>query len=244
MKKLFVILAVSSLVLYGCSGESTTTEAVSETETVQETESSNLQSQDIEVSEEISEESEEVTETAPVANEKPEESETEGSGDLQSEEQTVSEPVTETETETQLTDEASLRQEAISLVASDLGVGEDEMIVLVAEVEEEDGEVDLDVFYGGTIYEYEITNGNIDEKEGEIQIDQALVQELFIGRDAMQIAYDTAGITEADVVDYEISLDDENGMLYYDIEIDTANKDYEFTIDARTGEVLEQEIDG
>lgn len=140
-------------------------------------------------------------------------------------------------------DEASLRAEAIDLVADDLGVTKEELVVLVAEVDQKDDDVELDVYYDDTIYEYEVERGAITEKEVDIKIDKATADELMTGEDVLKIALEDAGLSEADLVDYEIELGEDNGILNYEVEFDNGTNEFEYKIDARSGEILEKEMD-
>lgn len=139
-------------------------------------------------------------------------------------------------------DEASLRAEAIDLVAADLGVEKEELVILIAEVDQKDEDVELDVYHDGAIYEYEVERGAIKEKETEIKIDKALVDELLTGEDALKIALADAGLNEADLVDYEIELDEDNGILCYEVELEDGTNELEYKIDVRSGEILGKEM--
>ena len=60
-----------------------------------------------------------------------------------------------------------------------------------------------------------------------------------IGRDkAIAIAFAHAGVKQADVRDLECELDRENGILVYDIEFEVGNMEYDYEINAATGEVV------
>ena len=68
----------------------------------------------------------------------------------------------------------------------------------------------------------------------------------YIGADAAKkTALDHAGVAEADIMDYEIDMDLEKGVMVYEIEFDTAEYDYEYDINATTGAVVwsEKEAD-
>lgn len=58
------------------------------------------------------------------------------------------------------------------------------------------------------------------------------------GGEAKRIALADAGITEQDMRNLEISLDLENGIMVYEIEFDTAEYEYEYDINAITGEIV------
>ena len=60
----------------------------------------------------------------------------------------------------------------------------------------------------------------------------------IISRDkAKQIALSHAGVNSANIFDFEIELDRERGKLVYEISFDTRQKEYEYEILARTGEI-------
>jgi uncharacterized membrane protein YkoI len=54
---------------------------------------------------------------------------------------------------------------------------------------------------------------------------------------AKQRALEHAGVKENDVYDFDIDKETENGVLYYDIDFETKDFDYDYLIDANTGEV-------
>ena len=60
-----------------------------------------------------------------------------------------------------------------------------------------------------------------------------------IGRDkAIEIAFAHADVKKSDVRDLECELDRENGILVYDIEFEVGNMEYDYEINAATGEVV------
>lgn len=58
------------------------------------------------------------------------------------------------------------------------------------------------------------------------------------GGEAKRIALADAGITEKDMRNLEIGLDLENGIMVYEIEFDTSEYEYEYDINAITGEIV------
>lgn len=217
MKKTIILLAMTSALLYGCSNGQEA-QAPTSTEKAPEVQT------EIVVETEVSEEKK-----VEVATEK-------------------ADPVQNTETLAadtgQAANEADLVKEAISIAAKDLGAAEDELIILLAEVDEDmDKEVELDVYYQGTIYEYEIRNSAIDDKEADIKVGQDVIDEMLRGDDALAIALTDAGLAETDLTDYEIELDEDKGTIKYDIELKVQERETDYKIDARTGHILEQGLD-
>ena len=65
-----------------------------------------------------------------------------------------------------------------------------------------------------------------------------------IGEDAARrAAYADAGITEADVVFEKTEFEFERGRYVYDVEFRTADTEYDYTLDAGTGEIIEKDIE-
>ncbi len=63
--------------------------------------------------------------------------------------------------------------------------------------------------------------------------------EAKITRDeAKSIALKHAGLTEAEIYDYDIELDFENGILVYEIDFEKDNTDYDYHINATDGTIL------
>ena len=61
--------------------------------------------------------------------------------------------------------------------------------------------------------------------------------------DAKRIALEHAGVAEADAVRLEVNLDRDDGRLEYDVEWEIGTVDYEYTVDANTGDILSFEVD-
>lgn len=62
---------------------------------------------------------------------------------------------------------------------------------------------------------------------------------------AKQAALEHAGVAEADILNFEIDMDLEKGVMVYEIEFETADYEFEYDIDAKTGKVIwnEKEAD-
>ena len=66
----------------------------------------------------------------------------------------------------------------------------------------------------------------------------------YIGIDrAKEIALDNAGVSEADVVGLEVDLESDNLRSYYEVSFDSSGYDYEYEIEAISGDVLRQKRD-
>lgn len=61
----------------------------------------------------------------------------------------------------------------------------------------------------------------------------------FLTKDeAKEIVFAHAKVKEADVLDLEIELDEEDGAIYYDLEFDHAENEYDYRVDALSGKIL------
>ena len=66
----------------------------------------------------------------------------------------------------------------------------------------------------------------------------------FIGRSrAEEIALDHAGIEASQLSWIHVKLDHDHGRVEYDVEFFSGNKEYDYEIDARTGEILSFDYD-
>ena len=67
----------------------------------------------------------------------------------------------------------------------------------------------------------------------------------FIGTEnALKVALDHASVESSAVKDIEVELDYDDGKWIYEVEFDLNGRDYEYDIDARTGQIILYEIDG
>ncbi len=66
----------------------------------------------------------------------------------------------------------------------------------------------------------------------------------YIGKDkAVMIVLEAAGVAESDVRDLESEMDYEGGVMVYEIEFEAPNGEYEFDVNALTGEIVKQETE-
>lgn len=62
-------------------------------------------------------------------------------------------------------------------------------------------------------------------------------------RDAIQIALDHAGVAQADICDLSCKLEEENGVMIYQVEFEHGQYECEYEIDAKSGKILDVDID-
>ncbi len=61
--------------------------------------------------------------------------------------------------------------------------------------------------------------------------------------DALKIALKDAGVTKDSISDYESELERQLGILVYDIEFKSGNKEYSYEIHAENGSIVDRDID-
>ncbi len=66
----------------------------------------------------------------------------------------------------------------------------------------------------------------------------------YIGRDkAMEIALSHVGLSSTDVRALEVELDAENGKLVYEVEFKSGANEYDYEIDAKSGEIIKNHVE-
>lgn len=117
-----------------------------------------------------------------------------------------------------------------------------------------DIEVELDFKRGIMVYEVEFKTGGMEYEHlinaitGEIiedkqklddDGDDAIVPENAINaQKARSIAFEHAGVAAENVTDFEIDLDRKNGVTVYEVEFRAGDTEYDYAINAQTGEVV------
>lgn len=168
---------------------------------------------------------------------------------------TTKPPVVTTKPAVTATDAAKLltAEEAKSAALNHAGLKSSEVTFTEAKLDYDDGraEYDIEFYSAADEYEYEINaatgavikyskealerpamNTAATVNDGEITIEEAKA-----------IALEYAGLTADDVKFTKAKLDYDDGRAEYEIEFRYGRKEYEFTIEAATGKILEAEID-
>jgi len=133
------------------------------------------------------------------------------------------------------------------------GVKESDVYALEVERETDDGvlEYEIDFKAGGMEYDYTVkaADGSIlkAEKETADDVPQAQPQKpetADIGKAAAKAAaLRHAGLAENEVTRLSVEKDYDDGRLEYEVDFRVGRTEYEYTIDGRTGSVLEHEKD-
>lgn len=131
--------------------------------------------------------------------------------------------------------------QAIEIAAADLNADPADLKVLMAESDGLITEVDLAFYYDGSIYKYEIKGDTIEEKEAKGVISEEEAQDLITFEEAKAAALADAGLTEDDIKDLSGDLD--ASPFRYEVSFEANGQEYEYEVDALTGDVVSFELD-
>lgn len=104
---------------------------------------------------------------------------------------------------------------------------------------------DIEFYTSSAEYEYEVHayTGKILEKDVE-KVKKTTNKKSYIGvKKAKEIALKDAGLTASKVEFIKAKLDKEDKKRVYEVEFYQGNTEYDYTIDAYTGKILEWEMD-
>ena len=136
---------------------------------------------------------------------------------------------------------------ALQIALEHAGVSQSDAVVTKNHLDFDDGlyEYEIEFFANGKEYDYSIS------QTGEIRsydIEQTLQQPSGmltddIGADAaLQIALEHAGLSQNDIIVAKNKLDTDDGVYEYEIEFYAGGKEYDYTINAQTGEIRSYDI--
>ena len=140
--------------------------------------------------------------------------------------------------------------EAKAIALADAGVSSSEVTYKKAKLDYDDGikVYDIEFYTSSREYEYEInaSTGKIVSRSSEaFRVDTGNVGNAsFIGVDkAKTIAADHAGVSASSVTFSKAKLENDDGMQVYEIEFYYNGMEYEYTISATTGDIIEYDYD-
>ena len=67
---------------------------------------------------------------------------------------------------------------------------------------------------------------------------EAATPHILTKDEVQQIVFNHAKVTAADVLELEVDLDEEDGAIFYDVEFDDKNNEYDYRVDALSGKIL------
>lgn len=151
--------------------------------------------------------------------------------------------------------------EAKAIALKDADIAENEAMLVKTELDEDDGKLHYDVEFvsGDTKYEYEIdaVSGQIlkreskllesgdkpsDDKNSNTSSVQLTESRISI-EEAKNIALKDAGVSANEVRFTKTKLEQDDGILKYEIEFIKGDYEYEYEINAANGAVLEHDVD-
>lgn len=146
------------------------------------------------------------------------------------------------------------KEEALEIALDHAGLNSFEVEEMERDNDDSRPVIEIEFRSGSMEYEYTIDayTGQILEFETERRRDvtprststtAASDEDLITKEEALAIALEAAELSEEDIRDLENEFEKEDGVPSYEIEFNTVDSEYEFDIDAKTGEILEFEKD-
>jgi uncharacterized membrane protein YkoI len=146
---------------------------------------------------------------------------------------------------------------AVQAALEHLGIGENEIVQLHTELDYEDGAMvyDVEFTHNGRVYEYEInalngsivgyeqeaTGGSVSQNNASTPRATPNTENLIDEERAKEIVETHSGFKLGN--NASVTLDYDDGRYTYEVEFFAENKEYDYEIDAITGEVLSSERD-
>lgn len=152
---------------------------------------------------------------------------------------------------TQNTASAAITEaQAKQIALEDAGFSEDQVTSLRVKLDTDDGrsEYDVEFYVNSTEYDYTIDGATGDilsydaemNGTGNAQSDgSATINE----EEAKQTALSHAGLTETEVTKLRVKLEQDDGRTEYDVSFRKDRTEYEYEVDATTGDILSYDID-
>lgn len=147
--------------------------------------------------------------------------------------------------------------EAKKVALEHAGMKESDVTNLKIELDTEDGikEYEVEFFSGNTEFDYDINaiSGEIISVENDVEDDfnsdsntndtTVDSSKVITEDEAKSIALKDAGIEEADAKSIQIKLDTDDGVKEYEVEFYTADKEYDYEINASTSKILSKDVE-
>ncbi|MCD8327514.1 MAG: PepSY domain-containing protein [Ruminococcus sp.] len=135
---------------------------------------------------------------------------------------------------------------AKSIALSDAGLSKSDVTFTKAKTDNDDGVqvYDIEFTTSSKEYEYEVraSDGKILDKSVEVKKTTTTSSNSYISvSKAKQIALNKAGLSESQVTFEKAKLEEDDGIMVYEIEFKCSGIEYECTINALSGKILEYE---
>ncbi len=138
---------------------------------------------------------------------------------------------------------------AKSIALANTGLRESQVTFTKAQLGYDDGvaEYDVEFYSSSTKYEYEInaTTGSIlsYDYEGSKNNTNSSSSSLISSEEAISIALNHSGISQSQATKLKTELDSDDGITEYEVEWEVGRTEYEYTISAHDGSILDYDID-
>lgn len=138
------------------------------------------------------------------------------------------------------------RDEAKRIALAKVGLTEEQVTFTKIKLDADDDEAEYEIKFFTATEKFEI---EIDAKTGDVlKVERKVVQtpqeeqgDHITANRAQEIAIEHAKLTASEVVMEKIELDYDDGIYVYEVEFVSGGYEYEYKIDAKTGEILESE---
>ena len=132
-------------------------------------------------------------------------------------------------------------------VKSEISEGKTKLIndILAIKLTDKNGNLyTFDTLSKLSINELDLLLTEKDAKLNDVKKTGSVSKDDYIGKEkAKQIAFENAKVNSTKARDIEIDFDYENGKMIYEIDFSFGNKEYEYDIDAKTGKIINKEIE-
>ena len=142
---------------------------------------------------------------------------------------------------------------AKSIALTHAGVKESDTAYIICKLDNDDGfmEYDVEFYVGNMEYDYEINakTGDVLSYDNDTEYNDTTQPPVsdannYIGQEkAKSIALTHAGVKESDTAYIICKLDNDDGFMEYDVEFYVGNMEYDYEINAKTGDVLSYDND-
>lgn len=147
--------------------------------------------------------------------------------------------------------------EAKKIALDHAGMKESDVTNFKIKLDTDDGikEYEVEFFSGNTEFDYDINaiSGEIISVENDVEDDfnsdsntndtTVDSSKVITEDEAKSIALKDAGIEEADAKSIQIKLDTDDGVKEYEVEFYTADKEYDYEINASTSKILSKDVE-
>ena len=138
------------------------------------------------------------------------------------------------------------RDEAKRIALAKVGLTEEQVTFTKIKLDADDDEAEYEIEFFTATEKFEI---EIDAKTGDVlKVERKVVKthqeeqgDHITAKRAQEIAIEHAKLTASEVVMEKIELDYDDGIYVYEVEFVSGGYEYEYKIDAKTGEILESE---